>query len=142
MTLILDRTTPFQARVADQLQRELIGWLTTVSPNSIPQPSPIWFIWNGADEVTIFSRPDAPRLRNIAQNPNVTFHFDSDARGEHVAIFSGTATIHTGPPSVTEFPGYVEKYHADLLIIGSTPAEMDRDFTTRVVVKFDRLRGQ
>jgi hypothetical protein len=36
----IDTSTPFDARVRDRLQRDLIGWLTTIGPDGTPQPSP------------------------------------------------------------------------------------------------------
>jgi len=137
----LDRTNPFQARVADQLQRELIGWLTTVSPSNFPQPSPVWFYWGGADTITIFSRPNTPKLRNIARNPHVSFHFDSEARGEQIAILSGTATIDPLAASVVDFPEYIAKYAADLILVGSSAEQMSAEYSTHIVITLDHLRG-
>lgn len=137
----LDRTNPFQARVADQLQRELIGWLTTVSPANIPQPSPVWFYWGGGNTITIFSKPNTPKLRNIEQNPYVAFHLDSAARGEQITILNGTANIDATTPSVLDFPEYVEKYAADLLIIGSSAEQMSEEYSIKIVITLDRLRG-
>ena len=65
----LDTTTEFGAHVARRLRDELIGWLVTVSPRGRPQPSAIWFLWDGASSLLIYSQPDAPKLRNIAANP-------------------------------------------------------------------------
>jgi PPOX class probable F420-dependent enzyme len=141
MTFTLDRTVPFQARVADQLQRELIGWLVTVSPDTRPQPSPVWFHWNGADAITIFSKPNTPKLRNIGNNPRVSFHFDSEARGEQITILSGTAAIVTTAPNVLDFPDYIKKYEADLLLIGSSAEQMSAEYSVSIVITLDRLRG-
>jgi PPOX class probable F420-dependent enzyme len=137
----LDRTNPFQARVADQLQRELIGWLTTVSPANVPQPSPVWFHWGGGDTIAIFSKPNTPKLRNIASNPKVAFHLDSHARGEQITILTGTASIVADAPSVLESPDYLAKYQADLLIIGSSPEQMSEEYSTPIIITIDRLRG-
>lgn len=141
MAFSLDRGNPFQARVADQLERELIGWLVTVSPSNRPQPSPVWFHWDGADKITIYSKPDTPKLRNIAANPYVSFHFDSDARGEQITILSGTAEILTEPQRVLENTEYVRKYHADLLIIGTSAEQMSADYSATIVLTINTLRG-
>ncbi|MGH2550155.1 MAG: TIGR03667 family PPOX class F420-dependent oxidoreductase [Thermomicrobiales bacterium] len=141
MTFTLDRTVPFQARVTDQLQRELIGWLVTVSPDNLPQPSPVWFHWNGADSITIFSKPNTPKLRNIENNPHVSFHFDSEARGEQITILSGTASITTEVPNVLNSPEYRAKYEADLLLIGSSAEQMSAEYTVPIVITLNRLRG-
>jgi PPOX class probable F420-dependent enzyme len=141
MAFSLDRSNVFQARVADQLERELIGWLVTVSPSGRPQPSPVWFHWDGANKITIFSKPDTPKLRNIAANSHVSFHFDSDARGEQITILSGTAAILEQPRRVLEHPEYARKYQADLLIIGSSAEQMSADYSVTIELTVDTLRG-
>ena len=43
----LDPSTEFGARVERRLPDERIIWLTTVGPDNTPQPSPVWFFWDG-----------------------------------------------------------------------------------------------
>ena len=66
----LDTTSEFGARVERRLGRDLIAWLTTVSPSGTPQPSPVWFLWD-RETFLIYSRPDTPKLRNIRSRPTV-----------------------------------------------------------------------
>ena len=84
----LDTSTPFGARVERRLREEQIGWLTTVRGDGLPQPSPVWFLWDG-ETILIYSRPDTPRLRNIAGNPKVALNLDGDGRGGDIVILSG-----------------------------------------------------
>ena len=44
---MLDETTEFGTRAARRLREEIIGWLTTVTPDGQPQPIPVWFVWDG-----------------------------------------------------------------------------------------------
>ena len=47
----IDTTTEFGERTVRRLEKELIGWLTTVDASGGPQPSPIWFVWDGETEL-------------------------------------------------------------------------------------------
>ena len=76
----LDQSTEFGARVARRLESEHVAWLTTVRADGQPQPSPVWFLWDG-DSILIYSRPNQPKLRNIAGNPKVSLSFNSDGDG-------------------------------------------------------------
>ena len=75
---MLDQTTEFGGRAARRLREDIIGWLTTVSPEGAPQPVPVWFLWDGASSILLYSRPEKRKLRNIAGNPRVSLNLDSD----------------------------------------------------------------
>ena len=68
MAIEIDTSTPFGARAASRLAAEELGWLVTVSPSGAPQPSRVWFLWD-AGSVLLYSKPDTPKLRNIAAKP-------------------------------------------------------------------------
>src|SRR4051812_45971282 len=59
----LDPSNAFQVRVADRLKKETVGWLTTVGVDGIPQPSLIWFLWDGGNRIQIYSQ-DNQKVRN------------------------------------------------------------------------------
>jgi PPOX class probable F420-dependent enzyme len=141
MGFTLDRTSAFQARVYDQLQHDPIVWLTTVGPAGQPQPSPVWFMWDGADKVIIYSKPDAPKVRNIRANPKVALHFDSLARGEMITIFTGLVEISDSTPPVNELPGYAEKYHSLFVQLETDAEKMAAEFSTALVFTIEKLRG-
>jgi PPOX class probable F420-dependent enzyme len=141
MVFTLDRSSAFQARVYDQLQHDPIVWLTTVSPNGQPQPSPVWFMWDGADKIIIYTKPDRPKVRNIKANPKVAIHFDSLARGEMIAIFTGPIEISDHYPAVNELPGYAEKYHSLFVQLGTDADQMAAEYTTTLVFTMEALRG-
>jgi hypothetical protein len=50
---------------------------------------PVWFVWDGADSVTMYSQLGA-RVRNIEANPRVTLNFGGDGRGGDIVVLSGT----------------------------------------------------
>ena len=56
VALPVDPSTAFGARARRRLDGELIGWLVTVNGRGAPQPSPVWFLWDG-ESFLVYSRP-------------------------------------------------------------------------------------
>jgi PPOX class probable F420-dependent enzyme len=83
-----DTSSEFGARIERRLADETVIWLVTTSNDGSPQPSPVWFIREG-DTLLIFSKPDAPKVRNIRARPRVALHFNTDVHGEDVVVFHG-----------------------------------------------------
>jgi PPOX class probable F420-dependent enzyme len=78
-----DGSHGIRAHLTEQVQRHLsdeaIAWLTTVTPSGRPAPRPVWFFWDGT-AITVYSQPDAAKLRHIAANDHVTVHFTTRTR--------------------------------------------------------------
>ena len=107
------RLDPSDAQATETLTRlreERAGWLTTVAPDGTPQSSPVWFIWDNG-EMYLYSRR-SPRVRNIRQNPRVSFNLDGNRLGGKVLVIEGTAVIDEQAPPVNENEEYLEKYGA------------------------------
>jgi PPOX class probable F420-dependent enzyme len=138
--LDLDLNTEFGARVARRLREERVIWLTTVRPDLTPQPSLVWFLWD-AGALLIYSKPNMPKLRNIAQNPAVALNFDSDSRGGNVVIFTGTAIIDHQAPSLDQIAAYVERYAENIARMNLTPASFAQMYSVPIRVTPARLRG-
>jgi PPOX class probable F420-dependent enzyme len=76
--------------IAGQLDEELVGWFTTVSPSGQPQSSAVWFLRDG-DSLLMYSSDKATRLANIDENPRVAFNLRADARGDVIVTLEGVA---------------------------------------------------
>ncbi len=87
---MFDQSSEFGARVARRLREEKVVWLTTVTPSGAPLPWPVGFLWDGADQVLIYSQPGA-RIRNIHRNPKVTLNFGGDGEGGDIVVLRGAA---------------------------------------------------
>ena len=135
-----DLTTSFGSRVADRLQNEHIIWLTTVRRDGTPQPTPVWFWWDG-EHITIFSKPDQQKLRNIQNNATVALNFHTDSDGGNVVVITGTATIDEAGPSALSTPGYVEKYRSSITDINMTPESMAATYSVAIHVTPQEMRG-
>lgn len=138
---MLDFTTDFGARVAQRLTNELIIWLTTVRNDATPQPSPVWFLWDGAMTVLIYSQPNTPKLRNIAANPTVALNFDGDGRGGNIIVLTGTAHIDTTIPPAHQHNAYLEKHRAAIARIQMTPETFAAAYSIPIRVTLTHLRG-
>ncbi|MCG8351621.1 MAG: TIGR03667 family PPOX class F420-dependent oxidoreductase [Chloroflexales bacterium] len=137
---MLDTTTEFGARVVRRLNDEQIIWLTTVDSQQMPQPVPVWFLWDGATFL-IYSQPNTPKLRNIARNPQVALHLDGDGRGGNIVVLTGTAQIIDSAPLATDAPVYLEKYREGIKRIQMTPESFAQSYSVTVRVTPTRVRG-
>ena len=138
--LNLDPSSEFGARVLRRLAQEGIIWLTTVRANGQPEPSPVWFVWDG-ETFLIFSRPDTPKLRNIAARPRVSLNFNTNASGGDVVVFAGEARIANDEPSVLDVPAYLVKYKDDIPRIGMTPETYAAAYSVPIRVRPMKVRG-
>jgi PPOX class probable F420-dependent enzyme len=89
---VLDTSTEFGRRAERRLREERIIWLVTVRRNGMPQPLPVWFLWEG-DTVLIFTRPGTQKLANLEHNPKAALHLDGDGRGGDIIVLEGEAQI-------------------------------------------------
>jgi PPOX class probable F420-dependent enzyme len=138
---MIDPTTMAGARVAERLERELILWLTTVTPAGQPQTSPVWFLWI-AGEILVYSRADTPRFANIRANPRVAATFDGDGEGGDVVSIEGDARVVRERATLVDVPAaYVEKHAAKLAEHGWTMESMLVDYPVEIRIRPTRIRA-
>jgi PPOX class probable F420-dependent enzyme len=101
---------------------------------------PVWFIWDGAESVAVYSQPGA-RVRNIEANPHVSLSFDGDGRGGDIVVISGDAVIAEDGPPASENPHYLAKYADHITRIGMTPDTFAERYSFPVRIRLERLRG-
>jgi PPOX class probable F420-dependent enzyme len=109
--VVFDTGSESDAHALERLGRDMIGWLTTVTPEGQPQTFPIWFLWEGG-EVLIFSDRRAKRNGNIAANPRVSLHLNDNGQGGDVVVLEGEARLDEATPSPDKYPPYLAKYGA------------------------------
>ena len=131
---------PDSGRAAERLDRDVIGWLTTVTASGRPQTSPVWFVVHD-DAIYVQSRPQAAKLSNIRANGKVSFHLDSDGAGGDVVTLDADAEIlDTAPKEVSDV--YLEKYERVIRErMRGTPEAMIADYSTTVRLTPRRVRA-
>jgi PPOX class probable F420-dependent enzyme len=137
---VIDESTEFGARVARHLREEIVVSLTTVTPAGAPLPMPVWFVWDGAESVAMYSQPGA-RVRNIEANPHVTLNFHGDGRGGDIVVLSGNAEIDRDASPADQSPDYLSKYDEHIARIGMTPDTFAQHYSVPVRIQLTRLRG-
>jgi PPOX class probable F420-dependent enzyme len=137
---VIDEGTEFGARVARRLREEEVAWVTTVSASGAPLPRPIWFVWNGADSVLVYSRRGT-RIRNIQANPRVTFSFDGNGHGGDIVVLTGRASVDREAPGAGRDEAYLAKYAGHIERTGLSLDEFTARFPVPVRIRFFRLYG-
>ncbi len=137
----LDESTEFGVRAARHLREDVVVWLTTVGRSGAPSPNPVWFLWDGAGVVRVWSLPTAARVGHVGPNPNVSLHFDGNGRGGDIVVLSGIARIDESGPAADAVPEYVAKYGEHISRIGHTPESFAARYSVPLVVTLTRLRG-
>jgi PPOX class probable F420-dependent enzyme len=91
---VLDESTEWGARAARRLREEIIGWLTTVSPEGAPQPVPIWFLWDaprGEQPVPPVSPPPQEQLAPLGAPDAAPAHVGR-GDGRSILLYSRPGT--------------------------------------------------
>ena len=137
---VIDEGTEFGARVARRLRDEEVAWVTTVTTSGAPLPRPVWFLWDGAESVLVYSRAGA-RIRNIQANPRVTFNLDGDSHGGDIVVLTGRAAIDRAAPGADRDSKYLEKYRGNIDRTGMSLQAFAKRFSVPVRIRFYRLYG-
>ena len=136
----LDTSTDFGAMAERRLREEGVIWLTTVDPAGAPQPTPVWFHWDG-ETILIFSQPKVAKVRNIRANSKVALSFNSDEYGGKVVVFTGQARFADAPPGEARLAEYLTKYAEGIQSLKMTPEQMLAEYSTAILVTPEKVRG-
>ena len=123
----------------EHLSTDAVAWLTTVAPDGRPQSSVISFLHDGAT-IFFYSKPDTPKLRNLAGSPLVAFHLQSDPFGDHALIVEGTAEVDPVIPPSDVHAAYRAKYREPLAHWAMDEATTAREFSVPIRIRPTRVR--
>ncbi len=124
----------------EHLATDVVGWLTTVAPDGRVQSSPISFLWDG-ETILFYSKPDTPKLRNIAAHPQVSFNLNSDPYADHMLVMEGLAAVDESTQPSDVHPVYAAKYHAPLAHGEMDEAQTAREFSVPIRITPTRVRA-
>jgi PPOX class probable F420-dependent enzyme len=83
----------------------------------MPDTVPVWFVWTG-QALVIYSQPNKPKLRNLADRPKVSIALDDTKGGDDVVRFEATARVLANYPAADRVPEYVAKYEPHIRRLG------------------------
>jgi PPOX class probable F420-dependent enzyme len=138
--MVFDSGSDADAHALDRLATDMIGWVTTVTPDGQPQTFPIWFLWADG-EILVYSDRRAKRNANIRNNPRVALHLDDDGRGNDIVIVEGEARIDEATPPVTENGAYLAKYGEWITEFLTSAEEMHTIYNVPVWIRPTRGRA-
>lgn len=139
---MLDFNSKFGRVVKKHLKSKYFIWLTTVDSKGMPQPRPVWFIWED-DSFLIFSQPNAYKVRHLKNNPKVSLHFNTtDETGEKdVIVLNGEAVIDKDVQPANKVKAYMKKYKTGIIGLNATPEEFSKEYSTAIRIKPTEVRG-
>lgn len=133
--------TAFGTRVRERLRDDRFVWLTTVGEDGTPQPNPVWFLWDGGDEVLVYNDNRARRLERFANGCRVSLAFQAGPDGMDFAVLTGTARLATDAPTPQENDEYLAKYSADIAALGGDLSGFAQRYDVPVRITIERVRG-
>jgi PPOX class probable F420-dependent enzyme len=136
---VIDAGSQFGARADRRLREEVLAWLVTVRADGQPQPSPVWFLWDG-ESFLVYSQAGRQKVRNIERNPLVSLHLDGDGRGGDIVTVWGEARVSDDPPA-DQVPDYVEKYSWGMERLGMSAPQFAREYSVPIRIAFRSLHG-
>lgn len=105
-------------RLEERLDREPVAWLSTTRPDGRPHVVPVWFIRDG-DSIVVLSKPDAQKVRNVRDNPNVMLALGTPSDDFDVELLEGIAELV--PEAGDPYKGHLAtKYEAAMRRLGVT----------------------
>jgi PPOX class probable F420-dependent enzyme len=137
---VFDETTEFGARAAARMREDTAIWLATVAPDGTPQPTPVWFLWDGAKSVLIYSQPHQAKLRNVAHNGRASLNLDGNRHGGNIVVCHGDIAV-SDDPAVDQMPAYLEKYRERIGGLGQTVEQFAALFTVSLRFTMTHVRG-
>ena len=123
--------------VSDRLSSDKYVWLTTVAKSGQPVPRLVWFFFDGK-EVTVYSQPNAAKLRHIKAHPRVSLNLDSDGNGRGTVVIGGEARIEVADADPIADEQYQAKYRDYAVSMGMTE-EFLAAFSTRLKISIGKV---
>jgi PPOX class probable F420-dependent enzyme len=128
---------PDSGPVAERLDREEVGWVTTITAGGQPQSTPVWFVFRD-DAIHLQSMPHAAKVANVQANPQVSFHLNGSV-GDVVTIEGNAEVLDESAPGVLD--GYGSKYETSIReYLRSTVEKTIEEYPTPIRITPRRVR--
>ena len=122
------------------LENDIVGWLTTVTPEGEPQTSVVGYLWTEG-EIVIYTMPNAPKVRNIQANAAVSFNLNTDRYGDRWVSIEGVARIDANSGSMADHAAMSAKYAEPLEHWQMDAAEVSDLVSTVIWIRPTKVRS-
>ncbi len=136
----IDRDSEFGQRVLRRLEQEEVVWLTTCRPEGTPQPSPVWFHWDG-ERIVAFSKPRARKVDNLRDQPQVMLAVGTPGPDFEVELIEATAELPDSTASDVMPVGFGAKYQELLRRAGMTVQRFAEVYSQPILLRPTRFLG-
>jgi len=127
----------FTQEVSSRLASDHYGWLTTIAKSGQPVPRLVGFYFDGS-ALTVYSMPNAAKVRHVKNHPRVSLNLDSDGSGNSVIVVGGEATVDAVDADPLKDEQYRAKYGEHAKSMGMTE-EFLAAFNTRLKIAVDKV---
>ncbi len=130
---------------AERLSQEPIIWLGSVRPDQRPHLVPVWFTWDGKEEIAIFSKPGNQKIRNIRQNGQVALALNTADGGDDVVLIEGVAEAPANSTRELQMErpelatAYIEKYDQSMTQMGLSMEAVVQEYSQPILIKLTRV---
>ena len=129
--MVFDTGSESDAHALARLGPDMIGWLTTVTPDGQPQTFPIWFLWEDG-EALIYSDRRAKRNGNIAPTRGSASTSTTTAGAATSSSSRARRAWTTRTPAARPHRAYLAKYGAWITeYLSLRPRRWPRSTTSR-----------
>lgn len=125
------------------LARPLLGFFSTASGPTPPQPRPVWFEATPDGEIQIFTGPDSIKVRRLADDPRASIVVASPVEErERWISLSGPARVETDGTAARELAARLADRYWDLddPTRAQDLAEILADDWVRIVIRPEKIR--
>ena len=86
-------TADISPEIQTELEKAYVIWFTTVRADGMPQPTPVWFVWDNGSFL-IYTTPKAQKYRNIQANPKVALNLDDTCAQQSPGLYRQVSPGH------------------------------------------------
>ena len=101
----------------------------------------MWFFWDGAEHIRVYTLPDSLRVKTIEANPKVSLNFGGTETGGDIVVLNGRAAVNADAEPPHEHAAYVKKYQRGLANLKLTPEQFAQQYSVAVDVRITKVRG-
>ena len=128
-----------QPEFLERVEKAYYMWFTTVRADGMPQPTPVWFVWENGT-CLIYTTDQSQKHRNLLANPHVALSYSATPDADDYLVIMGEAAVDPTAPPPNHHAPYLTKYGTGIPEIGMTPESFAQTFSVAIRVTPTHIR--